>query len=64
MNHKMVINTYLPKIESKKHTKQRKRDRIMDMDSILMVARWKGDLGNKEMRVLRSTSHGWCGSVD
>ena len=39
----MAINTYLSTIESKKQTKQTRRDRIMDVESILMVARWEGD---------------------
>ena len=43
MNNKMTINTYLSTIESKKQTKQTRRDRIMDVESILMVARWEGD---------------------
>ena len=41
MNNKMAINTYLSTIESKKQTKQtRRRDRIMDMETVLMVAMW------------------------
>ena len=39
----MAINTYLSTIESKKQTKG--RDRIMDTESVLMVARWEGDVG-------------------
>ena len=38
MNNKMAINTYLSTIESKK---QENRDRIMDTESVLMVARWE-----------------------
>ena len=46
MNNKMAINTYLSTIESKKQTTQRRnRNRIMDMESILMVARWEGGVG-------------------
>ena len=42
MNQKRAINTYLSTTESKKQTKQpRNRDRIMDMESILTVARWE-----------------------
>ena len=37
MNSKMAINTYL---SNKKNS-----DRIMGTDSILMVAKWKGGLG-------------------
>ena len=44
MNNKMVINTYLSKTESKKQTKQRRGQRIIDTESVLMVARWKGDV--------------------
>ena len=40
----MAKNTYLPAIESKKQT--RKMDRIMEMESVLMVARWEGKWGN------------------
>ena len=45
MNNKMTINTYLSTIESKKQTKQTRRDRIMNMDSILMIVTWKGSVG-------------------
>ena len=47
MNNKMAINTYLSTIESKKQTKANKenRERIMDSESILMVARWEGSVG-------------------
>ena len=46
MNNKMAINTYLSTTESKKQTKQpRNRDRIMDMENFLMVARWEGHVG-------------------
>ena len=39
---KMAKNTYLSPTESKKRTKQTRRtNRIMDMESILMVARWE-----------------------
>ena len=44
MNNKMSINTYLSTIESKKQSKQEKQ-RIMDTESILMVDRWEGTLG-------------------
>ena len=41
----MAINTYLSTIESRKPTKQtRTTDRIMDMENILMVARWEEDM--------------------
>ena len=45
MNNNMAINTYLSIIESKKQpANTKKRDRIMDMESILMVAsRWRGE---------------------
>ena len=46
MKDKMAKNTHLLKIESKKQTKQTRTDRIMDIDSILIVARWEG--GEKE----------------
>ena len=40
MNNKMSINTYLSTIESKNQTKQTRRtDRIMDTESVLMIAR-------------------------
>ena len=51
MNNKMAINTYLSTIESKKTNKKqtrseqankKNRDRIMDTESILIVARWEG----------------------
>ena len=46
MNNKMAKNTNLSTIESKKQTSQTKnRDRIMDTDSILMVAKWEGGTG-------------------
>ena len=46
MKNKMAINTELSTILSKKQTKQRRnRNRIMDMESILMVARWEGCVG-------------------
>ena len=46
MNNKMAINTYLSTTESKKQTKHKKnRARIMDMESVLRVARWKRDMG-------------------
>ena len=46
MNNKMAINTYLSTIESQKQTKQTRRtDRIMETESILMVARWEAGVG-------------------
>ena len=46
MNNKMAINTYLSTIESQKQTKQTRRtDRIMETESILMVARWEAGMG-------------------
>ena len=46
MNDKMAKNTNLSTIESKKQTSQTKnRDRIMDTESILMVARWEVCVG-------------------
>ena len=46
MNNKMAINAYLSTIETKTETKQmNNRDRIMDMESVLMVARWEGGVG-------------------
>ena len=45
MNNKMAINTYLSTIESKKQTKQIRTDRIMDTESILMVAIWEAGMG-------------------
>ena len=44
VNNKMAINAYLSTIKSKNQTKQR-TDRIMDMESMLMVARWEGSVG-------------------
>ena len=45
MNNKMSINTYLSTIESKQQTKQVSRpDRIIDMESVSMVAKWEGGL--------------------
>ena len=41
MNNKMAKYTNLSTIESKKQTKN--RDRIMDTERVLMVARWDGD---------------------
>ena len=47
MNNKMAINTYLSTIESKKQTKQTRRtERIMDVETLLVVARWEGVWGN------------------
>ena len=50
MNNKMAIDTYLLDTylstnESKKQTKQTRTDRIMDMENVLMVAIWEGDMG-------------------
>ena len=51
MNNNMAINTYLSIIESKKQTANtKKRDRIMDMESILMVARWEQGAGERVKR--------------
>ena len=43
MDNKMAIHTYLSAIESKKENKQKKqtRNRIMDTESILVVAGWE-----------------------
>ena len=41
MNNKMAMNTYLSTTESKKKDKQN-RNRIIDTESILMVAIWEG----------------------
>lgn len=43
MDNKMAINTYLSTIESKKANlaNKKNRDRIMDIESILMVARYR-----------------------
>ena len=46
MNNKMAINTYPSVMESKKQTKQTNRGRIMDMESVLMVANWEGLWGS------------------
>ena len=58
INNKMIRNTYLSTSESKKQTENKKnRDRIMDMENILRVA--KGDVGgsmHEDMRGLRSTN--------
>ena len=45
MNNKMAINTYLSTIESKKQTKQTRTERIMDVENVLTVARWKDSVG-------------------
>ena len=46
MNNKMTINTYLSTIEYKKQTKPTRTDtELMDMESILMVARREWGLG-------------------
>ena len=45
MNNKMTINTYLSSVESKKQVNKKNRDRIMDTESVLMVARWEGVVG-------------------
>ena len=51
MNNKMVINTYLATIESKKQSKKNKnRDRIVDTESVLMVARWEVGVEEWEKR--------------
>ena len=43
MNNKVTINAYLSTIETKTETKQmNNRDRIMDMESVLMVAQLEG----------------------
>ena len=39
MNNKMAISTYLSTIESKNQGKRTRIDRIIDTESILMVAR-------------------------
>ena len=43
----MAISTYLSTIEPEKQTKENKknRDRLMDTESSLMVARWVRGLG-------------------
>ena len=41
MNNKMAVNTYPSVMESKKQTKQTNRGRIMDMENVLVVARWE-----------------------
>ena len=41
MNNEMAINTYLSTIDSIKLNKQN-RNRIIDTENILMVARWEG----------------------
>ena len=43
MNNKMAINTYLSTIGSKKQNKY--RDRIMDMENVLMVVIWEEHVG-------------------
>ena len=44
MNSKMAINTYL--IGSKNKINQQNRNRIIDKENILMVAKWEGGWGN------------------
>ena len=46
MNNKMAKNTYLSTIESTTLSNQKNRDRIMDMESILMAATWDRVWGN------------------
>ena len=46
MNSKMAKNTHLSTFEAKNQSKKNKnRDRIMDMEKVLMVARWEGYMG-------------------
>ena len=46
MNNKMAKNTYISRIESKKHYANKKNiDRIMDMERILMAVRWERGVG-------------------
>ena len=42
MSNKMAINTYLSIIESKKQNNKKNRNRLIDTENILMVARWEG----------------------
>ena len=37
----MVTNTYLPTTDSKKQNKEQNRNRIIDAENVLMVARWE-----------------------
>ena len=50
MSNKGTKNTYLSTIESKKQSKQEDRDRIRDMESVSMVARWNKGVGEWEKR--------------
>ena len=56
----MVKNTNLSTIESKKKQtkKTRRTDRIMDTESVLLLARWEGGVGERMGRSegLRSTN--------
>ena len=45
MNNKMAINIHLSTIDSKKQSKQEEQKRIMDLEYILMVARWACAMG-------------------
>ena len=45
MNNKMSLNMYLSTIEFKNKLRRKNRDQIMNMESILMVARWEGGVG-------------------
>ena len=46
MNKKMVINTYLSTVESKKQAKQTRRTETESwIQSVLMVARWEEGVG-------------------
>ena len=45
MNNKMPINTNQQLNLKNKLSKQKNRDRIMDMESSLMVARWEQGVG-------------------
>ena len=52
MNKKMAINTYLSTTESKKKTKQmhkQNRNRLIDTENILTVARWRAVRRTGEM---------------
>ena len=48
MNNKMAINKHLLTVESKNPTMHTRR--IMDMESILIVARWERGVGERVKR--------------
>ena len=50
MNNKMTINTYLSTIDSKNQSKQTRTETESWTRKVLMVARWKGSVGERAKR--------------